>query len=639
MDIDKLKDIVSKKDGEGFCKFFRQLKPQEILKFSITEYDEIMSLAQQMGKEEIIRDGYFFVFINKKSLEYLEISTSGKDVINSASISLFYNDLFLKLYPTKDRIFAINLMRKGINLNILAEQGESTIENLNEAIKCYDEAYSILKRERDPSNYARNLKNKGTSLLTLGEQGINTIKNLEESIKCYDEAAPIFKRTREDLSYAGNLMDKGTSLIRLAEQDVNTIYNLKESIECYSEAGFIFKKKKANISYARSMMNKGIGLRRLSNKLENAEEKLKILKEAIECYDLSVDILKKENAEMDYAMALMNKGYSLLALAKQGIDTIKSIKESIKCYDEAATIFKREKSELLYAETLTNKGISLLTLAEQGEYVERNFSSAMELYEEAEEIFLEKGSMLNFTMVSLNHIIGLLWKYLGTNEEKYLIHAKNICDKALDVAQHIIHISKSLIISLLNNINAILADKYLALDKEKYDEILRKLEVIKRDTERIPALEEKIDLIFSSIEKSTQKIIDNIKESGDQVSEDVARGFTSLADDLKVLTEEQKKKLLDELSRLITDPTFQKKFLRESPPEKRSLIKSIFQRIGETAKEVAGDMPAALAAHQIFCYFDWLWVDVLHLTPLHPALVLGMVLLPFIAFKDRLSKS
>ena len=155
----------------------------------------------------------------------------------------------------------------------------------------------------------------------------------------------------------------------------------------------------------------------------------------------------------------------------------------------------------------------------------------------------------------------------------------------------------------------------------------------------IPRLEEKIDLILASIEKSTQQIIENIRKSGEKVTEDIARGLTSLADDLRKLNEEQQRKLLEELGQLLTDRTFQKKFLSESPPEKRSSIKNIFQRIREKASEIAGHMPAALVAHQIFYYFDWLWVDVLHLTPLNPTLVLGMVILPFLAKKDRLFKS
>ena len=639
MDINKLRDIVNKKDGEGFCHFFRQLKPEEVLKLSEEEYQEIMNLAQQMGREEIVRDGSFFVLIHKKSIEFLEIATSGKDVRSSASISLFYNDLFLNLYPTKDGIFALNLMRKGINLSILAEQGANTIDNLNEAIKCYDEAYPILKMERDVSNYARTLKNKGTSLLTLAEQGVNTIKNLEESIKCYGEAAPIFKSTREELSYAGTLMDRGTSLLRLAEQGVNIIENLKEAIECCFNAAYIFKNKKANLDYARALMNRGISLRRLSKKLVNTEEKLKKLKEAIECYDVAAHIFKKDRAELDYAITMMNKGYILFTLAQQRVNILKNLEESIKCYDKAASISKREMAELLYAETITNKGLSLLMLAEQGEDVERNFSSATKLYDEAEDIFLEKGSLLNFTMASLNHIMGLLWRYLGTNEEKYLIHAKNICDKALEVAHHITHPAKADIEELINRINAILADKYLAADKAKYDEIIKRLDDIKKDTKIIPSLEEKINLILASIEKSTQQIIENIKRSGEKVSEEVAKGFTSLANDLRVLNEEQRIKLLNELSRLLTDSSFQKKFLSESPPEKRGLIKSIFQRIEKKAKELAGHIPAALAAHQILSYFDWLWVEVLHLTPIHPALVLGMVIFPFLAKKDSISKS
>ncbi|MFB0517647.1 MAG: hypothetical protein ACETWC_00020, partial [Acidobacteriota bacterium] len=178
----------------------------------------------------------------------------------------------------------------------------------------------------------------------------------------------------------------------------------------------------------------------------------------------------------------------------------------------------------------------------------------------------------------------------------------------------------------------------IASDRTKYNEILKKLDDIKRDTERIPHLHVKIGLILSSIEKSTHYIIDIIKIRGEEVSEGVARDFTRLADDLRELSDKQQRKLLEELCRLLTDNSFQDKFLREAPPDKRSSIRSILQRIKKTAKEVSGHIPSALAARQNLFYFDWLWVEVLHLTPLHPALVLSMVISPFTAFKNRHSK-
>ena len=281
---------------------------------------------------------------------------------------------------------------------------------------------------------------------------------------------------------------------------------------------------------------------------------------------------------------------------------------------------------------MTNKGISLRMLAEQGIDFEKNFAAAMKLYQEAERIFLEQGSLLYFAMASANHITGLWWRFQITNEEEYLIQARNICKKALEDVPRITHPAKYYIIGLLFRNNAILADKYLASDKATFQEILKHVR-------RLPYIEEKIDFILDSIKLYTKQIIDSIKNSGEDVSEEIAKGFTSLADDLRLTNDEQQRKLLKELCRLLTDPTFQKNLLRESPPEKRGSIKSIFQRIGGTAKGVAGHVPAALVAHQIFYYFDRLWVEVLHLTPLHPALALGMVLSPFIAFKDRLSKS
>ena len=485
MDIEQLREIVKRKDGEGFCQFFRQLKPEDILKLTKEEYKQIMSLAQQMGKQKIVKDDSFFDLLYSRGLEYLKIAMSGGDVHITASLSLFYHDLFLNIYHIRDK------------------------------------------------NYTSALVYRGISLLSLAKQGVDTIENLKESMKCYDAAASIFKREKSELNYAGTMM---------------------------------------------------------------------------------------------------NKGSSLLSLAEQGVDTIENLKESMKCCDAAASIFKREKSELNYSSTMMSKGNSLLSLAEQGVIAEKNFALALKLFNEAEDIFLEKGSLLMFVVASANHIIILWWKFQETKNEHYLKQAKKLCEQALTIAPRITHPAKEKIIELLNRINAILADKYLALDESVLQKIFDYVKAL-------PRIEKKIDLILHSIKFYTKQIIENIKRSGVAVSKDLAKSFTNLAEDLNGLNEQNQRKLLEELSRLLKDSSFQNALLNQSPPEKRASIRSILQRIRETVNDIAGHIPAALLAHQIYIYFDRLLGEVLYLTDIHSALVKGMVLLPLITFKNRLSKS
>lgn len=606
MDINKLRDIVNRKDGEGFCQFFRQLKPEEALRLSNEEYQEIMNLVEQLGKEAIIRDELFFAFLYDTALEYLKMADSDIAVRPTAFLSLFYNDILLIIYPINNEIFALSLMHKGFSLRILAEQGDETIEKLKESIKCYDKAAHIFQKEKAYIDYARNLVNKGGSLSRLAEQGVNTTENLRESIKCFNEAAFILQKEKAYMDYARALMNKGNSLSILAELGVNTIDNLKKAKKCLDKAAPIFK---------------------------------------------------RESAELEYARTIVSKGNNLRRLAEQGVNTINNLEKSINCYDEAAIIFKEAGAELDYARTLMNKGLALWKLAKHEVDVNRSFATAMELYEEVEGIFLEKGSMLPFVMASANHIIGLWWRFLETNEENYLIQARTFCKKALEFAPQIIHPAKKDIEELLNRINDTITDIHIASKKEPREEIERELALISKKIDglslgqvRIEAkveavdktvkdIDKKVDKILNSIKIQTEELINTIRQSGEEVSGEIAKGFTSLADDLKVVTEEKQRNLLEELCQLLKDSTFQNKLLNESPSEKRGLIKSIFHRIKETANEIAGHMPSALVAHQILFYFDQLCGEVLHLSDINSAIVKGMVLLPFIAFKDRLFKS
>ncbi len=445
MDLKQLRDIVKRKDGEAFCQFFGQLAPEEALELSEDEYQEIMSLAQQMGKQKIVKNDSFFCSILEKAMLYLKTATSGKGVLQSIRRSHFCNNIFINLYPHIDTNFANALVNNGICLSILAEHG------------------------------------------------------------------------------------------------VNTTWNLKKAIECYNKAGIIFN---------------------------------------------------SEGAIADFAETLVKKGECLDVLARHGVD------------------------------------------------VEKNISSAIKLFEEAKHILDEEKSFLcmRLTMSSIYEIMKLWLKFQKTKKKNYLEYAIDLHKKTLNLASDITHPVKNSIIQLLSIINDMIIDIQITSDRTKHNEILKKLDDIKRDTELIPHLHVKIGLILSSIEKSTHQIIDIIKISGEKVSEELARDFTRLTDDLRELSDEQQRELSEELTRLLINPSFQKDFLRESPPEKKGSIKSIFQRIKKTAKGVTGHMPSALVARQNLCYFDWLWVEVLHLTPLHPALVLGMVISPFIAFKNRHSK-
>jgi len=488
------------------------LKPEGILELSEEEYQQIMSLAQQMGREKIIKDNSFFAFLFNTTRKYLNISIRSLDVLPTGLISLFYGNLFHNIYPDHDENFASILMFMGICLSRLTNQGiKKAIRNLKQAIECLDEAAAIFKIVKADLNYARTLSNKGVTLLTLAERGVDTIENLKQSIKCYNEAVPI---------------------------------------------------------------------------------------------------LIKEKAEIDYARIQMNKGVSLRKLAEQGVD------------------------------------------------VERNFSSAMELYKEAEGVFLEKESLLGLIMARANRIVGLWWRFQQTKEEVYLNQARRLCEEALKIAPDITHPARKDIKELLNRIYKTIADIHFASKKEPREEIERELanivreEMLKefapiKDTvsridmrtvrieEKVEQVDKKLDEILNSIRNQTMEIIDKIKESGEKVSEEVAKGFTSLADDLEGLKEKKRndllEKLLEELCRLLKDSSFKSKLLNESPPEKRGLIKSISQRIGDTAKEVAGHMPAALLLNQLCLYIN-------ELSAINPSLVWTSVIVAFIAFKSRIFK-
>ncbi len=188
----------------------------------------------------------------------------------------------------------------------------------------------------------------------------------EYAIQYYDKAIEI------DPMYASAWYEKGKALDGLGRY-AEAIFCYDQVIDCY-ENGFVKNitfttifgetiERSTRYMEADALNSKGIGLRRLGDH-----------KEAINCYDRSIDITKRfieeESRPERLAASWNNKGSALLYL---GGDNESIYRESIECFDNALALVP--DNPVYISEAVYNKGLAWMFL--------KNYSNAINCFDEA----------------------------------------------------------------------------------------------------------------------------------------------------------------------------------------------------------------------------------------------------------------
>lgn len=188
----------------------------------------------------------------------------------------------------------------------------------------------------------------------------------EYAVPCYDKAIEI------DPMYASAWYEKGKALDRLGRYG-EAIFCYDQVIDCY-ENGFVKNitfttifgeviERSTRYMEADALNSKGIDLRRLGDH-----------KEAINCYDRSIDIterfIEEESRPERLAASWNNKGNALLYLGGYNESIYR---DAIECFDNAWAL--ESDNPIYVSEAVYNKGLAWMFLG--------NYSNAINCFDEA----------------------------------------------------------------------------------------------------------------------------------------------------------------------------------------------------------------------------------------------------------------
>ena len=286
-----------------------------------------------------------------------------------------------------------------------------------------DQLYKVLQvytRARYPLQFARTLQLLGV-IYTEHPTDRKQKSNLEEAIKCYEQALPIYRDTELHANYARTLSNLGTTYCELLTG--NRLANLRVAISYYENALNIFTPEQFPIDNAQTLLNLGATYSELltDNRTDNLEK-------AIEYYRLALQVFKRDSSSPYYARALLNLGRAYSQRIKG--ERRANIEKAIEYYKDALKIFTPEHFPVDHAQTLLSLGAAYSERLTEDRSL--NLERALDAYRRALEILTLERFPEDYTRIQLN--LGTILSQLTREEPSAHLEEAIACyERALKV--------------------------------------------------------------------------------------------------------------------------------------------------------------------------------------------------------------
>jgi tetratricopeptide (TPR) repeat protein len=266
-------------------------------------------------------------------------------------------------------------------LSMLGDR-ETNAARLEEAVLAYYEVMKEWTRERSPLDWATAQNNLGNTLVALGERASGTAR-LEEAVTAFRET--LKERTRElvPLEWAMTQNNLGNALWMLGQREVST-NRLKEAVIAYREALKEQTRERVPFQWASTLTNLGVALGTIGQR--NGD--IAALEEAVTCYREALKECSRERGPLQWASTQNNLG-STLSMLGDLEGNIARLEEAVIAYREALKEQTRERVPLDWASTMNNLGNTLLALGRRESDVNRveeaitAYHDALSIYEPA----------------------------------------------------------------------------------------------------------------------------------------------------------------------------------------------------------------------------------------------------------------
>ncbi|MBN1878040.1 MAG: tetratricopeptide repeat protein [Anaerolineae bacterium] len=169
----------------------------------------------------------------------------------------------------------------------------------------------------------------------------NPLENVREAIACYEAALAIFTPETAPLEYAMVQNNLGTAYLH--GRSVDPAADIRQAIACYKRSLRTCTLERAPQLYALINANLGFAYATLSG-----GEKMESVRQAIAAYREVLKVYTPETAPLAYANVQNNLG--LLYAQLQGQDRESALREAIVCFKEALRFQWMERESLAIAE-------------------------------------------------------------------------------------------------------------------------------------------------------------------------------------------------------------------------------------------------------------------------------------------------
>jgi tetratricopeptide (TPR) repeat protein len=137
--------------------------------------------------------------------------------------------------------------------------------------------------------------------------------------------------------------------------------NVEQAIECYRAALEIRKKDEYPVDYAMTQNNLGTAYADLP--AATPEERAKNIRAVIDCFRAVLEIYKEDEYPVQYAMTQNNLGAAYTDLpAATPEERTKNIRAAIECFRAALEISRKDEYPQDYCQTAANLGLALAAI-------------------------------------------------------------------------------------------------------------------------------------------------------------------------------------------------------------------------------------------------------------------------------------
>jgi tetratricopeptide (TPR) repeat protein len=342
--------------------------------------------------------------------------------------------------------------------------------NLQEAIRCFDEALAIFGKASHPKERARTMNYRGNAYRSL--PGPDRIANLLSAIDCYEQARDIYKKEAVDpRAWAGTTGNLGATLQQMPDRYGHP--SLREAISYYDQAiraleDLPAKNKGDSFAWARTKRNKAnvLVMLRGPDRIQNLGEALKIydevlevfqnnnpeewaytmnaianayrqlrgpdrtenLRKALDCFELALQVYTRTRYPTDWAQIMLQKGNACRDLL--GPDRSANLRDAVSCYDQALEIYVKERYPVQWASALNNRGIAYRDLP--GPDRLGNLAEALKCFDAALTVYSRYGYPLEWA--NAQNLRGTAYQQLpGPDRSANLLAAIGCYEAALEV--------------------------------------------------------------------------------------------------------------------------------------------------------------------------------------------------------------